>query len=205
MQGSLTLLIARLLILPLVALFTASIYAGQETELVSARKAVGKTYPEHLSGAFTGGFGEDTCRRCHFDYELNPGGGRLGVSGIPKEIPENKSVEITIMVERQKLKKAGFQLSARFEDGTQAGRFKIAGRNRLMFTDSAPDSVQYVQHSQSGSTPNQENKARWLVTWLAPESPGKPVIFNVAANAGNGDQSEFGDFIYAKEIRSKMR
>ncbi len=41
---------------------------------------------------------------------------------------------------------------------------------------------------------------KWTIQWKVPEQNSLPVIFNIAANAGNGDQSEFGDFIYAEEI-----
>lgn len=99
---------------------------------------------------------------------------------------------------------AGFQLSARFEDGSQAGRFKISENDRVMFTESVPDSLQYVQHSRKGTELSEENKNSWIVTWQAPESVSSAVIFNVAANAGNGDQSEFGDFIYADEWKVRI-
>jgi len=29
-------------------------------------------YPEHLDGPLTGGFGENSCHSCHFDYDINP-------------------------------------------------------------------------------------------------------------------------------------
>jgi O-antigen/teichoic acid export membrane protein len=49
------------------------------------------SYPEHLIGAFTGGIGEEICRSCNFDYDLNPDGGPLKITGIPKK---GKMVEI---------------------------------------------------------------------------------------------------------------
>lgn len=158
-------------------------------------------YPEHLTGAFTGGFGEETCRSCHFDYDLNPEGGSLNVTGIPKKISGRERLNIEVTVEREALGASGFQLSARYPDGSQAGSFDIAGKDRIMFSTSVPDSLEYVQHSEAGTEPTEENSSSWILIWKVPESVSGPIIFNIIANAANGDQSEFGDFIYAREIK----
>jgi len=42
----------------------------------------------------------------------------------------------------------------------------------------------------------------WPFNWTAPED-GSKVIFNVAVNAGNCDDSSSGGWIYAKEITLK--
>ncbi len=159
------------------------------------------SYPEHLTGAFTGGFGEETCRSCHFDYDLNPDGGSLEITGIPTKISGEERINIKVTVEREVLGAAGFQLSARYSDGRQAGSFDITGEDRMMFSRAVPDSLEYVQHSDVGTELTEENSSSWTLIWEAPESVSGPVIFNVAANAANSDQSEFGDFIYAREIK----
>lgn len=162
-------------------------------------------YPEHLTGTFTGGFGEETCRSCHFDYDLNPEEGSLSVSDIPEKLSAGEKFEIVISVKREELGAAGFQLSARYEDGSQAGEFLIENNSRIMFSSEVPDSLQYVQHSREGTNPSDENKNSWTLRWQAPESPKGPVIFNIVSNAANGDQSEFGDYIFAKEIKRCFR
>jgi hypothetical protein len=40
----------------------------------------------------------------------------------------------------------------------------------------------------------QAGSAKWLLEWRAPQTPGA-VSFDLAANAANGDASEFGDCI----------
>lgn len=157
-------------------------------------------YPEHLTGIFTGGFDEETCRSCHFDYDLNPDGGELKVSGLESKFKPGETVEITLEVSREELGKAGFQLSARFVDGRQAGTFILDDNPRVMFTSSSPDSLQYVQHSAEGVEPIGNGMNKWTIQWKAPDQNPSPIIFNISANAGNGDQSEFGDFIYTEEI-----
>ena len=155
--------------------------------------------PEHLDGRFTGGFGEQTCHSCHFDYDLNQEGGSLAVEGINDEYQPGKSYEITVTVESVHLENGGFQMASRFEDGTQAGVFEWNGE-RLMYTPSISDDVKYLQHSREGTTKTGEREISWKFYWIAPESDSGNIIFNIAANAGNDDDSAFGDWIYVKEI-----
>ncbi len=163
-------------------------------------KSDSSTYPGHLTGTFTGGFGEKTCHSCHFDYNLNWEEGNLSITGIPEIVKPGLSYEFEISVERENLGKAGFQLSSRFKNGTQAGSFQIKENERIMFSQMVPDSLQYIQHSPKGTEILTDNSARWIVRWKAPNSISDSIIFNITANAANGDESEFGDWIYVKEI-----
>lgn len=155
--------------------------------------------PDHLDGAFTGGFGEQTCRSCHFDYDLNMEGGSLSIQGLDEPYKPGGEIPITVTVQSEQLEIGGFQLTARFEDGTQAGSFAWNG-DRLMFTPDIDGNVQYIQHSEEGTKPTDEREVSWSFTWTAPET-GDPVVFNVAANAGNYDDSSFGDWIYIEEMK----
>lgn len=192
----------RILTLPALSLLMAFTIVGihEEPKLKSSKGISEKIYPEHLTGTFTGGFGEETCRSCHFDYDLNPDGGTLSVSGIPQKITEGEIVDIQITVEREELGRAGFQLSARYKSGKQAGQFKI-NNDRIMLSKSVPDSLEYVQHSTTGTEVVDQGKGRWTISWQAPDELSEPIIFNIAANAANGDQSEFGDFIYVRDLK----
>lgn len=188
----------RIFLLPLITLVMGLLLGQGQLELNSDIDHI--TYPEHLTGAFTGGFGEQTCRSCHFDYDLNPEDGSLQVSGIPEEISGGERMEISITVKRENLGRAGFQISSRFEDGSQAGQFEAEGNDRIMFSKSVPDSLQYLQHSKTGSEPSDPNQNTWEITWKAPDKANRKIVFNIAANAANGDQSEFGDYIFAEEV-----
>lgn len=162
---------------------------------------VQKRYPEHLTGAFTGGFAEKTCHSCHFDYDLNWKEGRLRVNGIPDNLKAGSEYEIEIIVEREDLGRAGFQMTSRFKDASQAGNFNPDENNRIMPTKTKSDSIQYIQHSSAGTGLNGEGQNSWIVKWQAPKQISDSIVFNIAANAANGDDSEFGDWIYVKEIR----
>lgn len=154
-------------------------------------------YPEHIAGAYTGGFGEQSCHSCHFDYDLNQPEGELAVTGIEDSFEPGVKSVIHIEVKRDDMNRAGFQLTARFEDGSQAGTFDLS--EHLTTTPNIDNEITYVQHGV-GKVEAEGGKKKWQVKWLAPDQTG-PVIFNIAVNAANGDASEFGDWIYLKEIR----
>jgi hypothetical protein len=156
-------------------------------------------YPDYLPGAFTGGFGEETCHSCHFDYDLNDERGSLTVQGPDEKYTPGESYEFTVIVESERIGNGGFQMTARFEDGSQAGRFDWTG-DRLTFTPSVDENIQYLQHSEAGSNLTAEREISWSFEWIAPDNNPGPVIFNIAANAGNDDYSAFGDWIYVQEI-----
>jgi len=155
--------------------------------------------PDHLDGAFTGGFEEETCRSCHFDYDLNMDGGSLVLDGVPESYESGKDYEITVTLQAEQLEVGGLQLTTRFEDGSQAGEFSWDGE-LLMFTPSISDEVKYLQHTADGTEPSSEGEIQWTFTWTSPEVNDGEVILNIAANSGNYDDSSFGDWIYAKEL-----
>ena len=155
--------------------------------------------PDHLDGTFTGGFGEETCRSCHFDYDLNMDGGSLVLDGVPESYESGKDYEITVTLQAEQLEVGGFQMTTRFEDGSQAGDFSWDGEH-LMFTPSISDEVKYLQHTADGTEPSSEGEIQWTFTWTSPEVNDGEVILNIAANSGNYDDSSFGDWIYAKEL-----
>ena len=187
----------KLVLIPVLALSTGFFISMVETTVGPQMEL----YPEHLAGAFTGGFGEETCHSCHFDYDLNWEEGNLSVYGIPDVIEENRVYEFEIIIQREDLMKAGFQLSARYADGSQAGTFQLDKNDRVMFTQQVLDSLQYLQHSKQGILPLEDGENRWDVVWKSPELIPDTIHFHIAANAANGDQSEFGDWIYKQSFK----
>ena len=45
----------------------------------TVRLVASHAYAEGAPAGFSGGFKEDTCRACHFDFDLNTGGGRVTI------------------------------------------------------------------------------------------------------------------------------
>ena len=186
-------------------LSTLSVFAAAfvvNSKIINPEAPSPAVYPEHLPGAFTGGFGEKTCHSCHFDYDLNMEDGKLTISGIPESIKAEKIYSLKILLQRKDLQKGGFQLSARFANGKQAGIFEITDPERIGFTRQVSDSLQYIQHTSEGTYPESSTEIQWQINWKSPEIISDSIFFNVAANAANGDESEFGDWIYVKEIKT---
>ena len=96
------------------------------------------------------------------------------------------------------MKRGGFQVAARYEGSGAPG--KAAGTWRTLDDRAAitPGSgaIPYVHHTEAGTAPSADS-ASWTVEWTAP-ADAAPVVFHVAANAADGDMSQFGDYVYAR-------
>ena len=193
MQMKLLLKIISLVLLPLIIGETLHFINSEENE----DHEVVSTYPDHIAGPYTGGFGEESCHSCHFDYDLNQPGGELLINGIPDSFESGKEYSIQIAVKRQNVSRAGFQMTSRFEDSTQAGSFILPAN--LTTTPEIDNEITYVQHGVNEVEAEGDGKT-WKLRWIAPNQTDKKIIFNIAANAANGDASEFGDWIYVEEI-----
>lgn len=149
-------------------------------------------YPENPPPAHTGGFGEKTCLECHFDGDLNPPGGRLMLREIGEGIILGNTHRLEILLDKDDMERAGFQLSVRYADGRQAGSLWALDDHVAVDTLAG---VQYARHTLAGTELKESGSTTWLVEWHAPDDTSS-VIFHVAANAANGDDSAFGDAIY---------
>lgn len=153
--------------------------------------------------ARTGGFGEMTCYQCHWDNSLNDTAGQISLSGVPETYTPGERYPITVAIAHPELVKGGFQMSARFEDGRNAGA--LLSPDEL--TEAIPDDggrITYIQHTSMGSRTAAKGQARWNMEWTAPQGGG-PVVFHLAGNASNGDSSPLGDYIYTASATSRSR
>lgn len=157
--------------------------------------------------AHTGGFSEPLCTECHITAGVNDGNGTLSVEGLPRRYRPGATYLLTISLAQQYLAVAGFQMAARFETGTHAGRqagslaAAPADTGRIDVTTSG--AVQYVHHVYAGTAPVAPDTARWQVVWTAPDSGA--VVFHVAGNAADDDDSPLGDIIYATSLHTASR
>ncbi len=105
------------------------------------------------------------------------------------------------MLRDSALVRGGFQLTARYAEGPhrggQAGSFRVEEEGLRIQEGAEGGDVLYLQHTDRGTVPGRPGEIRWTFLWSTPPSPSAPVVFHVAANAGNDDASEFGDWIYA--------
>jgi hypothetical protein len=156
-------------------------------------------FPDGPPPAHTGGFGEPTCRACHFDGDLNAEGGGLTLGGIPAAYAPGEPYRITVTLRRGEMKRGGFELAVRFAEGAAAGRQAGSLRaldERVKVTEGTPGGVQYATQARPGVQLSEAGKIEWVVEWTAPPAAAGPVAFHAAANAANGDESQFGDFVY---------
>lgn len=147
----------------------------------------------------TGGFGEPTCHRCHFDNPVNADSEALQLDGLPEHYAPGARYPLSIVLASEGLQRAGFQLAARFAEGDGAGSQagKLMGSGTDVQVREAATGVLYAHHTKAGSQSHGPGRASWSVVWRAPEAAKHaPVAFHLVANAANGDDSEFGDHVH---------
>lgn len=168
---------------------------------------LGTMYADGPPPAHTGGFGEPTCRECHFDGEVNAPGGTLAIEGVPEIYIAGERYVVTVTLSRPEMQRGGFQLAARFADGEREGRQAGSLRalsDRAGVTSGPDNEVLYAQHTEPGTALVSPDTARWTVEWTPPESGEGSVVFHIAANTANGDDSAFGDLIYLRSIQTRV-
>lgn len=157
--------------------------------------------PEFPPLAHTGGFGEPTCQACHVGDGLNAPGGELRLEGVPRAWQPGTVYPIAVVLRRDSLARAGFELSARFQEGgAQAGRLAASDSLARVTPDTARH-VEYAHHTLAGNQPR-NGIGRWVVLWTAPQAQGE-VVFHAAAVAGNDDNSNLGDVVYTRAARTR--
>lgn len=162
----------------------------------SMRLVASHAYAEGAPPGFSGGFTESSCHACHFDAEPNSGSGRVTIDGVPTAFAAGARYALTVTVTHAEMKRAGFQLVARFKDTeAQAGTLAPGPSDKDRVGIASHSGIQYAGQTAAGSSLGTAGAARWTVEWTAPDRGG-PVIFHVAANAANGNESADGDFVY---------
>lgn len=137
--------------------------------------------------------GRGGCPECHFDVPAQNPSAAISIVGLPGSIVPGEQYPLKIRLEDGSLANAGFMLFASQQvdgDATlEAGRFD-APDERV-----AAEGAR-ARSTEKGSAPASAGVAEWSVLWHAPPSLAGPVVFDVWANAGNGDRSPFGDAVH---------
>jgi len=181
------------LALALVAVLATVTRAGAGGEPAGA-------YPDAPPAGFSGGFGESTCHACHFTAEPNSGPGSVELIGLPEAYEPDQRYAITVQLVRPGLVLGGFQLTARYaETGAQAGTLEAAPEDAERVGVTVNRDVAYAHHRLPGTIPVSTDTARWTILWTAPGEGAGSVLFHVAANAADGDESTYGDVIFTAE------
>jgi hypothetical protein len=171
------------------------------TLAATIRLVASPAYADGAPPGFSGGFKEDSCQACHFHEALNAPPGRVAIEGVPPAFTPGQSYTLTVRLTRTGTKLAGFQLAARFKDGgAQAGVLASGPGDAERVGVESASGVQYAGQRKAGAT-GASDAASWTIVWTAPTSGG-PVVFHVAANAANGNESADGDFVYTASVES---
>ena len=157
--------------------------------------------PEVPPPGHTGGFGEPTCVICHQGSDLNAFGGGVTIEGLPSEYVQGERYLLTVLLEAEETDLAGFQLAARYgtgsEEGLNAGQ--IHPIDDRIAVSIGTNGVRYAHQTRQGSRMPASDSTSWSMEWIAP-STGNSVVFHVAANSGNGDNSPLSDLVYASDL-----
>jgi hypothetical protein len=166
----------------------------------TVRLVASHAYAEGAPPGFSGGFKEESCHACHFHEALNAAPGRLDIEGVPATFTASQRYTLTVTLTRPGMKRAGFQLAVRFkDDGAQAGTLAVASADAQRIGVETQSGVQYARQKAAGASAGEGGTARWTIEWTAP-ARGGPVLFNVAANAADGNESADGDFVYTAAV-----
>lgn len=170
--------------------------------LLSAPALLALHFRDGPPARVTGGFGEDSCLACHFGNELNESRGQLMLGGLPGIYEPGATYELELALARPGMAVAGFQLAIRHDpDGTQAGALAVPEAEQSRTGLLAERGQQFAQHRLAHSSPGPDGTLRWKLTWIAPETGGR-VLLHAAAVAGDGDESQTGDYVYTLEAVS---
>ena len=147
----------------------------------------------------TGGFGGDSCIACHSGNAPNDDAGQLMLRGFPERYTPGTTYDLELTLSRQPaITAAGFQLAVRLADSTQAGTISVPADDRARVALVDERGVQYAHHQLAEPAPSASESVRWKLSWTAPQAAGE-IFVHAAAVAGNGDESQTGDFVYTLE------
>jgi hypothetical protein len=131
--------------------------------------------------------GRQSCATCHFEAEPVKGSAALSLAGLPGKIEPGKVYDLTLTLKHAGMKVAGFLVSAM--GGTFVGGEGVE--------------VQGAAARSTLAKAKQADAATWRFSWRAPQDELREAAFFVSANAGNDDQSPFGDIIYMDVVKAK--
>jgi hypothetical protein len=172
---------------------------------VTMRLVAAHEYPDGAPPGFSGGFKEESCHACHFHAAPNLEPGRVVIDGVPARFAAGDTYTLTVTLTRAGMKRAGFQLAARFTDnGAQAGTLAPGPAEKSRVGVELQSGIQYANQKKDGASIGAPDVTRWTIDWTAP-ARSAPVVFHVSANAADGNDSADGDFVYTASVESSPR
>ena len=133
------------------------------------------------------------CNQCHFDSSATLDSAALEIRGLPEHIEPGRLYRLALTLRDDAMMSAGFLLTAT-ANGAPAGRFAAVDERTAVQGAQA-------RSTKTGAAPSENGLAGWLVEWIAPAAVDASVLFDLWANAANGDESPFGDATHRRAWR----
>lgn len=148
-------------------------------------------------------FNQQSCAQagCHAGLAVNSPNGSLALAGVPANYTLGQSYDLTITLNHTNMRRWGFQMSARARTSTASvGSFQsLDGFSQLQTLAG----IQYFAHNAGGTRAGTLGPVSFQVRWTAPATNVGEIVFSVAGNAANNDNSNSGDFIHFRELTSQ--
>jgi len=130
------------------------------------------------------------CAQCHWNNPIVRGSAKLDIEGLPDQIEPGKRYPLTQSFDAAETKTANLGFFF-----TVLGGEEVSGE---LISESPALQAQGGQARSRCADPNADkaDKARWSVTWQAPDSPSAEHIrFILWLNEADGDASQMGDIV----------
>ena len=91
--------------------------------------------------------------RATFSSDPNSSPGRVVIDGVPARFAAGEKYTLTVTLSRPGMKRAGFQLAARFKDsGAQAGTLAPGSADKSRVGVELQSGIQYANQKKDGSS-----------------------------------------------------
>lgn len=154
-----------------------------------------RAYPDGAPWDHDGGPGRPDCGVCHFDSAPIRQSPALSLQGLPEQIAPGAAYDLVLRLELDEALIAGFLMRAESQCNVGAGAFSSLDSRTT--ADGAG-----VRSTLDGTSPDRDGVAEWRFRWRAPDMIEDAILFYIAANAANGDNSSFGDAIHLLKVEA---
>lgn len=184
--------------------------AGVAVLFLSVGQRTAGAYSTGPPAVFSSAPDENNCTACHSSFAVDSGAGSFRISGVPRTYQANQVIPVTVTIKQTGALNFGFELIAIDDTGNSAGTFTLTQPTdtQVITSDGSGFNRAYVEHTLAGSSPTITGERTWHFNWTAPNTsagasvPGRRVTFYAAGNAGNGNGSTDGDYIYTARSRT---
>jgi hypothetical protein len=128
---------------------------------------------------------QEGCVQCHFDAPPVESSDAISIAGLPERVHAGRRYALTVRLSGGDMAAAGFMLSA-WQSTESAGAF-TASDGRVATNEAQ------ARSTESGAAVTATGVAEWSLEWTAPKEIDAPILFDLWANAANGDRSPFED------------